>query len=94
MIQIIEDKTRVLIFFLGFFAITTHIYSYNFYNTERIFIKSIEASDNNINYSAALVEHYIFTKECQKAESAYKDYIQSLNIEIKSLMLKLKKCSE
>jgi hypothetical protein len=70
MIQIIEDKTRVLIFFLGFFAITTHIYSYNFYNTERIFIKSIEASDNNINYSAALVEHYIVTKECQKAESA------------------------
>jgi hypothetical protein len=67
-IDYLIDSKKILILLVSAFICITHIQSYKFYHTENIFLESIKKLPNPL-FQVALVEHYVFTGDCQKART-------------------------
>lgn len=86
------NSKKFLILVFIFWSAVTHFQSYNFIKTDEIFIKSIEKNPDSMSASVALIEHYIFTKRCEKANDSYRKFIQATNIDLSKIKQKLKEC--
>ena len=62
---------KLIVSILIYFLVITHLQTYQFINTERIFIKSIEKNPQSELQIVSLIEHYLFTEECFKALEVY-----------------------
>lgn len=91
LLSLIKSK-NILIGIILFWSGVTHFQTYNFVHAEKIFIKSIAKNPDSLSASVALIEHYIFTKKCDKAEESYQNFIQSTNFDLTKIKLKLKEC--
>jgi hypothetical protein len=65
---------KVLIGIVLVFAAITHWQAYEFINVEEIFLESMAKSPDRRIYQIALIEHYTYTHQCQKAIDLYKEF--------------------
>lgn len=72
--------------------IYTHSQTYLLSSPENIFLDSINNSPKNFTYPVALIEHYIFTGQCEKARRSYINYSSYLNTKLEYIEIKIFKC--
>ncbi len=75
-------------------AFTTHWQSYEFINVEDIFINSIAQAPEKKVYQISLIEHYVFTKDCNRARTEYKKFKENDFSKMFCLDIKVRGCSE
>jgi hypothetical protein len=83
---------RVLLAIIFTFAIITHSKTYDLINTEQVFINSIKNSPGIMSFKEALVEHFIFKGQCEKARDAYTVYFVNNNLNFTTLNKKVMTC--
>ncbi|MFA6237009.1 MAG: hypothetical protein WC635_06745 [Bacteriovorax sp.] len=83
---------KILVTVVATFTIVSHIQAYSFIQTEEIFLDSIQRSPLEKGYQISLVEHYIFTHQCEKAMVAYELYFKESVPFSDGLLNKLKRC--
>ena len=64
-------STRHLALVVIIFAAIAHAQSYKFIKTEEVFLESINLSPQKNILRASLIEHYVFTHQCEKAKMEY-----------------------
>jgi hypothetical protein len=73
-------------------GIWTHWQTYQFINTEDLFIESIKREPNKFIYKVSLVEYYVNTYQCEKAKNTYETLPIDYNPKLFNLEEKVKFC--
>lgn len=70
----------------------THWQTYQFINTEELFLKSIKKSPEKFIYKVSLMEYYVNTYQCEKAKDIYDVFVKTYNPKMFNLETKVKYC--
>jgi hypothetical protein len=92
LISYLIRSEKVLISIIVIFTVISHWQAYSFILTEDIFLESIKRSPDTQVYRVALIEHYVFTNQCEKAKEAYKNFKESEFTSIYCLDIKTNAC--
>ncbi len=89
--DLIESKFKICIIVV-IYSVITNLQAQKFYNTDSIFIESLNSTSAPDSVKVSLVEHYIFTGQCKKAKDAFKDIENSYAAQVFFTEKKLKAC--
>lgn len=83
-----------LIIVIALFAGLTHWQSYQFINTEELFLDSIRKSPEQKIFQASLIDHYVKTYQCKKARDLFAEYSKTGSPKLFKLDEKVLRCEE
>lgn len=92
LISMIVDSKKILFVIAALCITLTHWKSYSFINTDEIFVESIKQYPDNNTLKIALIEHYTFVHQCEKARRAYADLLKTEDKLIFHLEQKVLRC--
>ncbi len=86
------NSKKILIAAIVYFAAISHIQSYAFKSPDKILVDSIKHSPTNRTFYVALIEHYVYSGDCKKAQAAYEELTKlSATMEV-PLLTKVRRC--
>jgi hypothetical protein len=87
-------SSKVLIGIIVIFAAVSHWQSYEFINTDEIFVESIKEAPDTQVYQIALIEHYVFTNQCKRALDLYQNFKENNFTSMFCLDIKTSTCGK